>query len=387
MKNEFDLLINRRDSDSAKWNRYEEDVLPLWVADTDFATPAPIISAIQDRLDHKLFGYSIPQETTKIAVCTWLEERHGWVVSTDDVLLFPGVVPAFNIAARAATNPGDSVLIQTPAYHPFLDIPSNVGLVGSEHSLVPDRSGRYQIDMDAFDKSIRPDTRIFMLCNPHNPTGRVFEEQELTRLADLCLENNVIICSDEIHSDLVYQPHRHKPIASLSDEVSQSTITLISPSKTFNLAGLKASAVIIQNSILREQFINQSKGFSGSVNILGETAMRAAYDHCADWLTELLKYLDSNRQFLFEFVNQELPGVSMAMPEGTYLGWLDFTETGLDSPGEHLLQEARVALNTGSWFGTSYSKFARINFGCPREILEQALERVKSALFSTSSPI
>lgn len=376
----FDIYINRRNSDSIKWNFYDEDVLPLWVADTDFQTPAPILDALHARLEHDLFGYSLPQDSTKNSICSWLERRHGWVVSPEEVLLFPGVVPAFNIAARAYTNPGDSVLIQTPAYHPFFDLPDNVGLGKSEHSLTSDKSGKYILDLDAFEESINPNTRIFMLCNPHNPTGRVFDQSELTALARICLEHNVVICSDEIHSDLVFKPHRHIPIASISEEISQSTVTLISPSKTFNLAGLKSSAVIIKNKRLRESFQEQTRGCAGAVNILGETAMRAAYSHCDNWLSDLLFYLDKNRQYLYNFVNQELPGVSMYMPEGTYLGWLDFTQTNLDSPGEFILKEARVALNSGDWFGAAYSNFARINFGCPINTLTQALDRVKSAL-------
>jgi cystathionine beta-lyase len=379
----FGTFIDRRDSDSLKWNLFEEDVLPLWVADTDFQAPPPVTAALQKRLDHGLFGYSLPQESTKLSICEWLERRHHWTVSPEEVLLFPGVVPAFNIAARAYTNPGDSVLIQTPAYHPFFDLPTNVGLGQSEHSLVQDSSGKYVIDLDEFEGCIRPQTRIFMLCNPHNPTGRVFKQAELESIAEICLNRNIIICSDEIHSDLVYAPHQHLPIASISHEISQAAITLISPSKTFNLAGLKCSAVIIQNKRLREAFCSQTRGYAGSVNVLGETAMRAAYSQCEEWLADLLKYLDENRQALFQFVNQELPGVSMALPEGTYLGWLDFTKTDLDDPGDFLLQKSRVGLNSGSWFGSDYSKYARINFGCPAKILGEALIRIKSALIST----
>ena len=382
MTTNFEQSINRRSSDSVKWNRYDQDVLPLWVADMDFLSPPAVIDALRDRLNHGLFGYSYPQDSTKETVSKWLERRHGWVVSPDEILLFPGVVPAFNVATRAFTNPGDSVLIQTPAYHPFFDLAANSNVKISNQSLRADRNGKYEIDFGDFREHILPHTRIFMLCNPQNPTGRVFLEEELTCLAEACLECNVIICSDEIHCDLVYQPNRHTPIASLSEEIAQSTITLISPSKTFNLAGLKSSVVIIKNPLLREAFIANARGYTGSVNILGEVALNAAYSQCDIWLEDLLNYLEVNRQTLYMFVKDELPGVSMSHPEGTYLGWLDFTNTDIDCPSAFLLEKARVALNSGDWFGDDYAKFARINFGCQSSILGTALDRIKSAMIS-----
>lgn len=383
MTSKFDAIINRRDSDSVKWNHFGSDVLPLWVADMDFPAPQAVLEALKHRLDHGLFGYSFPQESTINSICSWLDRRHNWQVSPEEVILFPGVVPAFNLVARACTNPGDSVLIQTPAYHPFLELPANVNLEKSAHSLKQDRDGNYEINLAEFRGKLLPTTRVFMLCNPHNPTGRVFRESELISLAEVCLENNVIICSDEIHSDLVFEPNRHIPIASISEEISQSTITLISPSKSFNLAGLKSSAIIVKNRRLRESIQNHSRGSAGSVNILGEVAMRAAYDHCEDWLDDLLNYLDTNRLLLLDFVQNELPGVTMNRPEGTYLGWLDFSNTDIESPGDFFLKNARVAMNAGDWFGTDYAHFARINFGCPAPTLTNALNRIKSALTST----
>lgn len=382
MNIDFNTIINRRDSDSEKWNKYDEDVLPLWVADTDFMAPAPIINAIRDRLDHGLFGYSFTQESSKIAVCDWLERRHDWKVTPEEIIIFPGVVPAFNIATRACTNPGDSVLIQTPAYHPFLELPQNTNLTCSNHSINRDGKGHYLILRSDFMDHVLPKTRIFMLCNPQNPTGRVFTREELTIMAEACLEHNIIICSDEIHSDIIYPPNHHIPFASLSEEIAQATITLLSPSKTFNLAGLKSSVVIIQNPHLRESFINQTKGYGRTVNILGEAALTAAYSQCDDWLDEFLDYLDTNRKYLHDFVHSELPGVRMNLPEGTYLGWLDFSGTSLDSPAAYLLDKGKVALNSGDWFGNQFAQFARINFGCQNEILSAALDRIKSALIS-----
>lgn len=382
MTYDFDSIVNRHRTDSVKWNRFGEDVLPLWVADMDFPSPPPIINAIKDRLDHGVFGYPLTQESTKNSICGWMLRRHNWRISVEDILLFPGVVPAFNIASRATTNPGDSVLIQTPAYHPFFDIPKNLNIQANLHPLKYFSGGRYGIDIHDFLKTLMPSTRIFMLCNPHNPTGRVFLEDELRSMAEVCLERNIIICSDEIHSDIVYPPNRHIPIASLSREISDITITLVSPSKTFNIAGLKSSAVIIKNKSLRERFLLYARGAGGFVNILGCAALEASYNHCEDWLNELLVYLENNRQILADFIQSELPGVNFYLPEGTYLGWLDFRATGLKDPGAYLLENARVALNSGEWFGDEYGGFVRLNFGCPSSILLTALERIKSSLVS-----
>lgn len=383
MTNNFDISVNRRESDSIKWNKYPADVLPLWVADMDFLSPQAVREALLARIDHNIYGYSRPQEATKVTICNWLKRRHNWDVSPEEILLFPGVVPAFNVAARAFTNPGDSVLLQTPAYHPFFDLAGNAKVNLAYTPLWPRENGKYQINFEAFKSQIQPSSRLFILCNPHNPTGRVFSKKELLSLAELCLEEHIIICSDEIHSDLVFSPHQHLPIASISEEIAQASITFIAPSKTFNLAGLKSSAVIIKNQQLRETFCNEASGYASSVNILGETAMNAAYSLCDDWLDSLLTYLDKNRHLLHEFVTHELAGVSMHKPEGTYLGWLDFSSTSLDSPSSFLLENAQVALNAGDWFGKDFKKFARINFACPTTTLEIALERIKSSLNSS----
>jgi len=380
VKYNFDQVIDRRKSDSIKWNLFDEDVLPLWVADMDFLSPPDVLHAIRKRVDHGLFGYTAAQDNTKVAVQKWLAKRHGWKVQTDEILIIPGVVQAFNVAAAAFSQPGDSVLIQTPAYHPFFDVSSNTSQKQLISQLVCDSKGRYSPDSKQFTNSLRPDTRTFMLCNPHNPTGRVFTETELLSMAQSCLNNNTIICSDEIHSDIVYSGKKHIPIASLSSEIANSTVTLVSTTKTFNLAGLKSSAVVIPNSRLRELFSKQLSGFVGSVNILGEIAMATAYEHGTEWLSELLRYLASNRQFLVDFVANELPGISLSTPEGTYLAWLDCSKLGLKNPAEFFLDQAKVALNSGEWFGEVFKDHVRINFGCPKKTLSDALERIKSSL-------
>jgi cystathionine beta-lyase len=376
----FDKLINRRYSDSIKWNKYGEDVLPLWVADTDFPPPDSVISALRNRLDHGVFGYSKPQEFTREAIQSWLLEHHEWSVETNDILLLPGVVQGFNLTALAYTNPGESVLVQTPAYHPFLEVAENANLIQQTHQLSRKKDGSYAIDIDEFKNSITPETRVFLLCNPQNPSGRVFTKTELSQMADACLEKNIIICSDEIHCDLTYKGYKHIPTASLSPEISAQTITLISASKTFNLAGLESSAAIISNPALKDRFCAQMKGLIGSVNIFGETALAAAYSQGADYLIELLDYLQVNRDVLVNYVNAELPGIRISAPEGTFLGWLDCSATNIEDPAHHFLEHAKVALNPGSWFGNNFQKFARINFGCPRETLLTALSRIKGSL-------
>lgn len=382
MKFNFDQVLDRRSSDSIKWNYFEEDVLPLWVADMDFLSPPEVLKALRERIDHGLFGYSSTQEKTKSAVQNWLSSRHDWNVQIDDILIIPGVVQAFNVAASAFSRPGDSVLIQTPAYHPYFYVSSNSRLKQIISPLICDSKGRYSLESSLFNDSLHPNTRTFMLCNPHNPSGRVFDETELYSMAQSCLENNTIICSDEIHNDIVFPGYKHIPIASLSPEIARSSVTMVSTTKTFNLAGLKSSAVIIPNPGLRELFSNQLSGFVGSVNVLGETAMATAYDTGSEWLTELLIYLEGNRQFLLDFVNCELPGLTLYPPEATYLAWLDCSELDLNNPAQFFLEQARVGLNSGDWFGEDYSDHVRLNIGCPREILSTALERMRAALLS-----
>jgi cystathionine beta-lyase len=241
--------------------------------------------------------------------------------------------------------------------------------------------GQYSVNLDAFKAALTGRTRIFMLCNPQNPTGRVFRKNELEAMAEICLKNNIIICSDEIHNDLIFSGHKHIPIASLSPEIAAKTVTLIAPSKTFNIAGLKASVAIITDEKLRKQFEDARQGLTGWVNLLGMVGMEAAYDRGEAWLDALLPYLEANRDFLFEFVENELPGVKMAKPEGTYLAWLDCREAGIDGKlDDFFIEQAKVAMNDGAWFGKGGEGFVRFNFGCPHSMLEKSLGRMKTAL-------
>ena len=380
MKPDFNLLHNRRDSDSKKWNIYDEDILPLWVADTDFLSPPTVIDALKERITHGIFGYSKPSDSTKESIQRWLQNRHNWAVALEDIILIPGVVQGFNIAAKAFSNPGDSVLIQTPAYHPFFHVAENSSLEQISAPISQDPDGNYLINETHLTSTIQPQTRVFMLCNPQNPTGRVFSKPELQVVAQICIENNIIICSDEIHSDLVFPGNKHIPIATLSGNVSDITVTLISASKTFNISGLKSSAAIITNQALREQFASAATGFVGSVNLLGELALRTSYDLGEVWLEHLLTYLESNRNQLVEIVNADLPGIQILEPEGTYLGWLNCTDLNLEDPAKFFLEKASVAVNSGTWFGKEYRQYIRLNFGCPQDRLLMGLERIKNAL-------
>ena len=378
---DFDTIINRRASESIKWRKFGDEILPLWVADMDFRAPQPVIDALQARLDHGILGYpGLPEGLTE-SVLGWLSRRHGWEVKPEALIFLPGVVTGFNLAAQAFARPGEGVLLQTPTYGKFFDVSRHVNFIQQEMELTRDASGQYQIDLDAFESAITPKTRVFMLCNPQNPTGRVFRQDELEAMAEICLRNEVIICSDEIHSDLIYSGHRHIPIASLAPEIADRTVTFIAPSKTFNVAGLKASVAIITNPALREKFEAARRGLVGWVNLLGMVAMQAAYAEGEPWLESLLPYLEANRDYLADFVARELPGVTMAKPEGTFLAWLDCRGLGTDqTPSTFFLKEAKIAVNDGAWFGSGGEGFVRLNFGCPRATLEEGLSRMKAAV-------
>ena len=381
MNFDFDTIINRRASESTKWRTFADDVLPMWVADMDFRAPEAVIAALQKKLDHGIFGYpSLPDGLTD-TVLAWLSRRHGWEVEPEALVFLPGVVTGFNLAAQALTRPGEGVLVQTPTYGPFFRVAANANLIQQEMELIRGDDGQYQVDLDAFEAAITSETRIFMLCNPQNPTGRVFRKDELEAMAEICLRNEVIICSDEIHSDLIYSGNKHIPIANLSPEIANQTVTFIAPSKTFNIAGLKASAAIIPNPEMREKFKAARRGVVDWVNLLGLTAMQAAYASGEPWLDALLLYLESNRDYLVDFVARELPSVRVTAPQGTFLAWLDYRELEIEQkPSTFFRQEAKVALNDGAWFGQGGEGFVRLNFGCPRATLEAGLGRLKTAV-------
>jgi len=385
---DFDHLIDRRVTESEKWRKYNEDVIPMWVADMDFISPEPVIRALRNRVEHGIFGYpqnvmNDPQGGPGLhqTFVNRMAERYNWQIQPEDLVFIPGVVRGFNVACHALAMPESRVLIQTPVYPPILKAPENADLIRQEMLLTPLPNGIYSIDWQAFEAAINDQTRLFILCNPHNPVGRVFRREELECMAGICLRHGVVICSDEIHCDLIYSGNRHIPIASLSPETAQNTITLMAPSKTFNIAGLECAIAIIQNPDLRRKFQHSYKGLVGGINLMGWVAALAAYREGQDWLDQVLVYLEANRDFMFDFIMQELPGLRMTRPEGTYLAWLDCRQAGIEgNPYEFFLHNARVALSDGTSFGRGGDGFVRLNFGCPRAMLTEALERMKKAL-------
>src|SRR5262245_57735681 len=382
MAYDFDRVIDRRATESNKWHKYPADVLPLWVADMDFRSPEPVIRALRERVEHGVFGYGVEQPEFYEVILDRLQKRYGWRVPREAILLIPGVIPGFNLAARAFAGNGDGLLLLTPMYPPIRRVPENVVLTSDETELTRGHDGRYTIDFDRFETAIGKRTRMFLLCNPHNPVGRVYRGDELERMAEICLRRGLLICADEIHCDLTFSGERHIPIASLSPEIEARTITLMAPTKTFNLPGLKCSIAIIPNAALREKFVAAQLDLVRAVNVLGYTATVAAYRDGHAWLDELLRYLEANRDFVVDYVRSKLPGISTAPPEATYLAWLDCRDAKLpgNDPFTFFLDQARVALNDGKTFGPGGAGFARLNFACPRATLTEALDRMRQAL-------
>ncbi len=392
MSYDFDRLTDRRASNSIKWGFYPGDVLPLWVADMDFPAPAPVIEALRAAVEHGVFGYELPSPKMYDVVAQRMTRLYDWQVAPEQVVAVPGLVTGFNVAARIAAAPGDGILMQTPVYFPFLSVHENVGLVRQTAPLKPVSHGRtlrYEVDWDLFESAVHAGgarTRMFLFCNPHNPTGIAYSRADLTRMAEICDREDILICSDEIHSELLLGETQHTPIASLSPKIAARTITLVAPSKTFNVAGLFCGFAVIQDADLRERFVKEVKRLALHVNSLGLISAQAALTgECDDWLAALNRYLTANRDFVADYVRDNLPGIRTTVPDATYLAWLDCNELIRSgkiegSPHEFFLNEAKVALNDGATFGPGGDGFVRLNFGCPRETLVEALERMKAAL-------
>jgi cystathionine beta-lyase len=389
---EFDKIIDRPETNSIKWHQYPRDVLPLWVADMDFAAPAPIQNALKRAVEHGVFGYEFATRELRETVAARMYMLYNWQVSPDAVVATPGVVAGFTAAAHTLCKAGEGILVQPPVYPPFLKVHEGGGWIHQEAPLVLETDGstlRYVMDFDVFQKAVHSGgakTSMFLLCNPHNPTGQVYASDDLRRMADICLKNNVVICSDEIHSELLLDGTKHLPIATLDPEIADRTITLIAPSKTFNIPGLFCGFAIIPNQDLLDRYKKTVERMAMHVNSLGLTAAQVAFSGvCDEWLVALRAYLTENRDFLVKFIISELDGIRTTSPDATYLAWLDCS--GLvargntsASPYELFLKQAKVALNDGKEFGSGGEGFVRLNFGCPRLTLDEALGRVKSAL-------
>ena len=382
MNFDFDTVIDRRGTDSQKWQKYAgRDILPLWVADMDFKAAPAIIAALQERVATGLFGYSRPAKSTVDAFVNAMEQRYGWRVDPAWLVWLPGLVVGLNLTARAFARAGEEALTLTPVYPPFMSAPKNSGRVSVQAPLHLDATNRrWEIDWTALEKAITPKTKLFLLCNPHNPIGRVWRRDELVRLGEFCVRHDLVLCSDEIHCDLILDRLPHMPAALLGEEIARRTVTLMAPSKTYNIPGLGTSLAIIPEAKLRAQFVRASAGVMAEVNALGYVASEAAYRDSEPWRQALLAYLRGNRDFLLDFVGRELPGVVIEAPiEATYLAWLNVSTLKLPDPIAHF-EAHGVGLSEGAFFGVPRSAYVRLNFGCPRATLIEALQRMKRAL-------
>ncbi len=385
---DFDRIIPRVGTDSLKYDFAVQrgrpaDVLPLWVADMDFPTSGFVTDAIIRRTEHGIFGYTETGADYFQALDQWMQTHHGWELQPEWLIKTPGVVFALAAAVRAYTAPGEAVLIQQPVYYPFSEVIRDNGRVVVSNDLVL-KDGRYQMDLsDLEQKILEHHIRLLLLCSPHNPVGRVWTAEELYALGAICRRHGVVVVSDEIHQDFVYAPHRHTVYATLGPDFAQQCVICTSPGKTFNLAGLQVSNILIPNPALRRQFKKQvdAAGYS-QMNTLGLTACRAAYAHGEEWYQAMLSYLQGNLDLVRSYLATELPEITLIDPEGTYLLWLDFRKLSMtESRREQLLlKEAKLWLDSGAMFGPIGEGFERINIACPKALLQQALHRLKAAI-------
>ena len=374
----FDEVINRKNTDSFKWDFFQdpEGTIPMPVADMDFRSPEPILQALRDVTEHGVFGYSIVPEELKDILQERLERLYGWKTETEWQVWTPGLVPAITATCRAIGEVGDTVLTSIPVYHPFHLAPGYVGKKLQTFPLI-EANNRWTFDFEALEKAITEDTKLFMLCNPYNPAGTVFTHEELEKLLNICQRHEIVICADEIHCDLILDNNlKHIPIASLSEVAENMTITLLAPSKTFNIAGLGCSVAIIPNSALRQKFNAAKDGFFPPLPRHSMVAALSAYRYCEDWRLQLIDYLKANHDYVYQELNG-YKGLKMFPLEATYLAWIDARETGIDDIQERILK-AGVRLMDGKIF--MGEGFLRLNFACPKSVLEEAVKRIKIAL-------
>ena len=375
----FDTCPERTGFGSLKWDKYKgRDILPLWVADMDFVTAPEILEALQQRLDHGVFGYTIPHEAPIEAVINYLDRQHGYSAKASWLNFLPGLVPAINLCCHAFTEPGDSVMTATPVYPPFITAPDYAERELIKVPLCLDGQDRWTLDIDAMEAAIKAHTKIFVLCSPHNPVGRVFSKEELNALADFCERHDLILISDEIHCDLVFDTEaKHTLTASLGEQTADRTVTLMAPSKTYNLPGLACAYSVIENTKLRAQFQKTIRGIITEVNCFGYAGITAAYDHGEPWRQALLTYLKNNYDLIYDFIRKEIPEITFRPMESTYLAWLDVSKLGIKDPVKHF-EKHGVGLSDGTPFDGH--QHLRLNFGCPHSRLEEGLEKIKAAV-------
>ncbi|MDA3893717.1 MAG: pyridoxal phosphate-dependent aminotransferase [Salinivirgaceae bacterium] len=386
MKYNFDEQVNRNNTNCIKHDGLEsflgvKDVIPMWVADMDFKSPSFIIDAIKKRLEHEVLGYSIKPDEFYQSIINWLDKKHQWKIEKDWISFSPGVVAGFTLAIEQFTKPGDKIIVQPPVYFPFFDSVKNTNRIMVENPLKLE-DGRLNFDFEDLKNKIDSNTKLLLLCNPHNPGGSVWTKDELLELSKICVANNVLVVSDEIHADIVYAPAKHIPYATISDEAAQNSLTVMSHSKTFNVAGLTTSFVISANN---ELLVKYNRGLNTPHlhmgNIFGTEALIAAYSHGEEWLAELILYLKSNIDYVDAFFKEHLPKIKVIVPESTFLIWIDCRELGLSGKelSELFLKKAKVAVNEGSIFGLTGEGFMRMNIGCTKETVKLALNRINEA--------
>jgi len=386
-KYNFDEIIPRENTDCVKYDLRRfyfgtDDVIPMWVADMDFRTPDFIFDALKKRFEHEILGYSIRSKNFNRSIAIWMKSRHNWRINPNWVSFSPGVVPALNMLVLAFTQPGDKIIVQPPVYFPFFSAVENNGRTKVENPLQL-VNGRLCIDFDDLRKKTK-DARMIIISHPQNPGGSVWTKEELTQLAEICLEHNILMVSDEIHSDLIFKPHVHIPLASLSEDIAQQTITCNAPSKTFNLAGLATSYLIIPNKTLLDRYnrmLNDELHLNMG-NLPGAIALEAAYEHGAEWLNQLQEYVKDNIQLVEDFCKEHLPMITPVVPESTYMIWLDCRKMGLegDALKDFFIKQAKVGFNDGRVFGQGGDGFMRMNVACPRSVVLEVLKRIKAAV-------
>ena len=384
MKYDFDTYISRKKTNSFKWDfdKYSKpNMIPMWVADMDFLSPPEIAEALHERIEHGIFGYTFqPTELVELIVKR-LKKLYNWNIIPEWIVWLPGLVTGFNIACRTTASKKDNIATAVPVYYPFLQAPQNNNQSITKIPML-NKNNRWTLDFKLIEKMISKNTKMFLFCNPHNPGGTMFSKDELLKFADICEKNDIIICSDEIHCDLILdKSKKHIPIASLSKKIAKRTITLMAPSKTYNIAGLGCSFAIISDEELRTKYNTAMAGLVPHVNILGYTAALAAYKYGDEWLTELLDYLRDNYKLIQEYV-EKIQGFSMLKHEATYLAWIDVRKAGIENPID-FFDNIGVGLSNGADF--CGPGFIRMNFGCPRHILKEALERIHNAVINIES--
>ena len=377
MKYNFDQIISRKETHSTKWLKFSDaEVIPMWIADMDFLCPPEITKPMTQRIDEGIFGYTDTPQSLTDTFIEKTKQNTGWQIENDWVVWVPGGVVGLNIACKTVLAPGDMAMVPSPIYAPFSEAPENMER-GFVKTYLNDCDGRLTFDFDAIRTLLTEDTKLLFLCNPHNPGGSVFTKEELSEISSICEERGIIVCSDEIHSDLVLEKGlQHIPFASLNNHNKENSITILGPCKTYNLAGFPIAAAVIPNPELREDFIRNTKGIVAHIDNLAFVAAEKAYSDADEWHAELIQYLQINKNLLLDRINK-IEGLSLTGPEAGFLAWIDCRNAGFETPADFFIQEAKVGVHDGAWFGDK--NYVRLNFGCPRSVLEEALNRIEKA--------